>query len=215
AFSEIPVWHPAVDRVITCELRRWRKHPVATLRSGEWGSFVGELRREPYDVVLDAQGLLKSAWLATRARGTVIGPGFASAREPFAASFYDRRIALPAHDRAHAVDRMRRLFAGALGYDLPDRPPDFGLHRDDFPVTGMPARYAVLVHGTTWPTKRWREDCWQELASWLRSQGITCVLPWGNEEERLAAERIAAPCEGRVLPRMGLGQIAGVLAHAR
>src|SRR5581483_11249442 len=125
AFSEIPAWHPAVGRVVTCELRRWRKHPLAALRSGEWRNFVGELRRTRYDVVLDAQGLLKSAWLATRARGTRIGPGFASAREPFAAMFYDRRIGLPSHDQAHAVDRMRRLFAAALGYAVPDRPPDF------------------------------------------------------------------------------------------
>ncbi len=215
AFSEIPVWHPAVDRVITCELRRWRKHPLATVRSGEWRAFVGELRRERYDVVLDAQGLVKSAWLAARARGTVIGPGFTSAREPFAAMFYDRRIASPSHDRAHAVDRMRRLFAAALGYPLPERPPDFGLRREDFPVAGMPPRYAVLLHATTWATKRWREDCWQELGSWLRSQGIACLLPWGNDEERQAAERIAAAFDGRVLPRMRLGELAGVLAHAR
>ncbi|HZP13225.1 MAG TPA: lipopolysaccharide heptosyltransferase I [Nevskiaceae bacterium] len=215
AFSEIPAWHPAVGRVVTCELRRWRKHPLAALRSGEWRNFVGELRRTRYDVVLDAQGLLKSAWLATRARGTRIGPGFASAREPFAAMFYDRRIGLPSHDQAHAVDRMRRLFAAALGYAVPDRPPDFGLRREGFPVSDMPPRYAVLLHATTWATKRWREDCWQELGAWLRSQGIACLLPWGNDEERQAAERIAVPFEGRVLPRMRLGEIAGVLAHAR
>jgi heptosyltransferase-1 len=37
AFAEIPAWHPAVDRVIPVALRRWRKHPLKALRSGEWG----------------------------------------------------------------------------------------------------------------------------------------------------------------------------------
>ena len=73
SYSAIPKWHPAVDRAIVTPLRRWRKSPVETLRSGEWKRFREELRRENYDVVLDAQGLLKSAFVGLQARGTLTG----------------------------------------------------------------------------------------------------------------------------------------------
>src|SRR5688572_31322367 len=73
AYRDIPAWHPAVRRVIPCAVRRWRRSPGRTVVSGEWRRFRAELRRERCDLVLDAQGLLKSAWLATRARGPVAG----------------------------------------------------------------------------------------------------------------------------------------------
>jgi heptosyltransferase-1 len=216
AFSEIPAWHAAVDRVIPCELRRWRRQPLQTLRSGEWATFVAQMRRQPYDFIVDAQGLVKSAWLATRARDLRIGPGFRAAREPFAALFYRRHVSLPAHDQAHAVDRMRLLFSAALGYPLPQRAPDFGVRRDQFPIRGdLPTRYAVLLHATTWSSKQWREDSWRELGIWLKSRGVTCLLPWGNDAERASAEHIAAAFDGVVLPRLRIGELAGVLAHAK
>ena len=46
-FAEIPAWHPAVSQVITVAIRRWRKHPLKTLRSGEWSRFKQRLRESP------------------------------------------------------------------------------------------------------------------------------------------------------------------------
>src|SRR5262245_43682147 len=83
AYRDVPAWHPAVRRVVPCALRRWRGDIARALGSGEWSGFRAELRRESYDLVLDAQGLLKSALLARQARGTVVGRTFGSAREPW------------------------------------------------------------------------------------------------------------------------------------
>lgn len=220
-FAEIPTWHPAVRRVIPSDLRRWRKAPLATVRSGDWAAFRDTLRRERYDLVLDAQGLLKSAWLAAQADGPRAGPGFGSAREPLAALFYGQRHAVPRHGQEHAITRCRRLFAAALGYGLPDdlaRAPDSGLDRDSFaPPADAPARpWLVLLHGTTWPTKRWPLAHWQQLAVAAAGRGLDLVLPWGSAAERADAEAIAvATPAARVLPKLGLTAVAGWLARAR
>lgn len=218
-FVEIPGWHPAVQRVIACDLRRWRQHPWQTLRNGDWAAFRAELRQSRYDLVLDAQGLVKSAWLASRAAGPSAGPDWASAREPLASLFYRHRHPVPAHGREHAITRTRRLFAAALGYPLPanlDAPPDAGLDRQRFARPAIDPPYAVFLHGTTWPTKRWPLADWQGLARRLTGQGIAVVLPWGSEAERADAERIAAATPGcRVLPKLGLSAVAGWLAHAK
>lgn len=217
AFAEIPAWHPAVERVIPCDLRGWRRRPLTTAFGGEWARFRAELRAEPYDAVIDAQGLVKSAWLARQARGPLAGPDRHSAREPLAAWFYARPQAVPRHDVAHAVERARRLFAAALGYPLPDLAavPDAGLDRNRFPRPPLDRPYAVLLHGTTWPGKRWPLADWIALAAALSAHGLTPVLAWGNAQEKDDAEAIAAGGDGQVLPRLGLTALAGWLAHAR
>ena len=64
AFAEIPGWHPAVDRVIPVALRRWRKRPLRDFRGPEWRQARNALRSQRYDAVIDAQGLMKSAFIA-------------------------------------------------------------------------------------------------------------------------------------------------------
>jgi len=217
AFAEIPRWHAGVRRTIACDLRGWRRAPWHSAFGGPWRDFRRALRAQRYDRVIDAQGLLKSAWLAWQARGPLAGPDRASAREPLAACFYRERLAVPRHDAAHAVERARRLFALALGYALPDSAPDAGLDRARFPRPDLAQPYVVLLHGTTWDSKRWPPASWMQIAQWLAGRGLRVVLPWGTAAEHAQAKAIAGACAcaGLVLPRLGLGGLAGWLAHAR
>jgi len=201
-FAEIPAWHPAVDRVIQCDVRGWRRNLRQTVFGGDWARFRAELRAAPYELVIDAQGLVKSALLARQARGPVVGPDRASAREPLATAFYQRSCAVPRHHAEHAVERTRRLFALALGYPYPATPPDAGLDRASFPAPELERPYAVLLHGTTWDSKRWPRAHWCELGQWLAARGLRVALPWGSEAERLDAQAIAAACGGLVLPKL-------------
>lgn len=215
AFAEIPAWHPAVDRVIRCDMRGWRRNLGRTVFGGDWVRFRAELRQTRYDLVIDAQGLVKSAWLARQALGPLAGPGRGSAREPLAARFYDRGYVVPCHDAAHAVERARRLFAQALDYPLPQTPPDAGLDRARFPLPDLAQPYVMLLHGTTWTSKRWPLPQWSALAAWLAGRGLRVVLPWGSAAEHADAEAIAAACGGLVLPRLDLTAVGGWLARAR
>ena len=124
-FAALPAMHPGVRDVIRVALRRWRKPGEGRLR--EIRTFGRTLRRNRYELVIDAQGLIKSALIASCARGRVrAGFDRASAREPAAALFYSRRAAVQTRD-CHAVERIRRLFAAVIGYDLPPENPAFGL----------------------------------------------------------------------------------------
>jgi heptosyltransferase-1 len=213
AYREVPSWHPAIRRVIPCALRRWRRAPLAAWRSGEWSAFRADLRRDAYDLVLDSQGLVKSALLAVQARGPVAGRTFGSAREPLAALFFRYRIPVDVAGQ-NEVGQARQLYARALGYEQPATPPDFGIDAGRFPRRDA-AAYAVLVHGAGWATKLWPEDRWQALGRQIASAGVKVKLPWGSDQERARAERIAAACGGEVLPRLELGPVAELLAGAR
>ena len=188
-FAEIPAWHPAVAQVIPVAIRRWRKHPINTLRSGEWRRFKARLRESRYDLVIDAQGLLKSAWLTRYVKAPVAGLDHDSAREPLATRFYDRCYAVPREQ--HALERVRQLFAQALGYPLPQDVADYGLNREQM-AAPSDQPYLLFLHGTTWPSKHWPETYWRELAERMSAFGWAIRLPWGNAEEKARAERIVS-----------------------
>lgn len=208
AFAAIPQAHPAVQRVLPIAWRRWRKQ-LARER-GAMAGFARTLREEHYDLILDAQGLIKSAAVNLLGRSSRrAGLNFTSAREPWSAFACNRRVTVAMGD--HAVSRLRALFAGALGYEMPETTPDFGLS----PAEERSARICLLLHGTTWASKHWPESMWRALAEDLVAAGWQVSLPWGGDEERQRAERIAAAAEGiDVLPALSLAELGDRIGQA-
>jgi heptosyltransferase-1 len=211
AFADIAAMHPGVDAVIPIAWRRWRNHLWSREVRYEFGEFVGRLRRRHYDMVLDAQGLIKSGTVTALARGArKCGFSAQSAREGAAAMFYPQRVVVPRQQ--HAVDRLRQLFAGALGYRLDQSlvgPVDFGLVMD---VPAQPV--CVLLHGTTWSSKMWPESMWVDLGRRAIAHGLQVAVPWGDAAEHARAQRIAGSIGGRVVDRASLGATAQRLASA-
>lgn len=212
SFGAVPALHPHVRSVIACEIRRWRKSWKSREVRAEWRSFVHRLRSETYDAVLDTQGLLKSAIVARIARGPRYGLNWRSSREPLR-FFYDRVFDVPWD--AHAVERNRRLCALALGYRV-EGPPVYGIQADPLNTPWLPQeRYAVLLHATSHPSKLWPEHEWIALGSQLAACGCVALLPWGSADEHERAQRLAAALPGAVvLPRLGLDQLASVMARS-
>jgi heptosyltransferase-1 len=211
AFAPLVRLHPAVGEVVPVAWRRWRNSLYAP---GTLGEIVGSLRaiRAPrYDLIVDSQGLLRSAIIARLAHGRRHGYDAASIREALAAMFYDVRHSISRD--LHAVQRNRILSGKVLGY-APQGAPDFGLDRAALAGAGKP--YAVLLHATARKEKQWPEESWIALGRRLSRDGIELVLPWGTEPERLRAERIAAGLMGaRVPQRASLDAVARLIAGAQ
>lgn len=187
-FAEIPSWHPFVAEVIPVALRRWRKGLFLKSTWKEWQRLRKQLKERQYDLILDAQGLVKSAFLMPFAQGIRAGLNWTSAREPLASLAYQKKYNV--QFKQHAVTRMRSLFSQALNYPLPKDEPDFGLGHFR-PPENNPANYFVFLHGTTWKTKQWPERYWLELANLVTQAGYQVKLGGGNEEEIARAQRIA------------------------
>lgn len=214
AFAEIPTWHPAVDKVIPVAWRRWRRNLGSAATWREMAAFRRRLRGQRYDLILDAQGLIKSAVIARLAKGTRCGLDRSSAREPLASRAYQQRISVAKGE--HAIFRLRKLFAACLGYALPDSPIHYGIDSGRWPAPALARPYVVFLHGSTWDTKLWPEEYWMELCGIAAAAGDAVLLPWGNTEERLRAERIAAHHDhAHVLDKLSLSDMAGLLAYAK
>ncbi|CCV15750.1 lipopolysaccharide heptosyltransferase I [Mesorhizobium sp. STM 4661] len=213
AFAGIVALHPAIGTIHTVAIRRWRKN---LLDRGTWREAAGlrrALRTCGYDLVIDAQGLLKSALVAKQAAAPIAGFDRTSAREPTATLFYDRRFAVPRE--LHAIERTRRLFGLALGYE-PDlsalvsgiQPPAGG-------STFASEKNAFLLHGTSREDKKWPVGDWVETARLLVEKGITPVTTWSNQAEKAVAEAIAkAIPRTELVPKSSLAEIAALIGRS-
>ena len=214
-FAEIPRWHGAVKRVIPIALRRWRKQPFSTNTQQAWKRYRTLLQENQYDAVIDAQGLVKSAFFATRlAQGTKYGYNRQCAREPLASFFYDHRFYVAYQQ--HAVERIRQLFSLSLGYELPQTPGDYGIARH-FPNHAIEKPYIVFIHATTRADKHWLEDEWKKTAEKLTALfDVEIRFPWGNEQEHQRAQRITNGLDKTtVLPKLTLTELADQIANAK
>lgn len=227
AFAPMVSRVEGIARVIACDLRRWRKNPLAEQTRREWGAFRSELQSQRYDAVIDLQGLTKSAlvsWLAhTTPQGQRIGMANQTEGSGFEAParwVADRAIRLETH--VHAVDRARLVCSRAMGYAMPQS-LEFGLQAGTLAVArGAPVADAVqtrgrpvvaLVHGTSRADKEWPLAHWIELGQRLNHQGFAVALAHGNAAERATSQAIAAQlADVWVWPDMALDALTDTMA---
>jgi heptosyltransferase-1 len=215
SFSEIPAWHPSVNRVIPVSLRKWRKAPFQTWKSGEFQHAIREIRQEHYDVVLDAQSSIKSAVVSRVGKGKHYGMDRHSARESISALIYQHTYSISKN--LHAITRLRQLFSKTLCYQLDENKLDYGLTHSQFisPAVELPKPYLVLIHSASWTTKLWPVTHWRKLIEKVNEANFQVVLPWGNEEEKERSQQIAASFKQiTVLPFCTLSQQAFILRHS-
>lgn len=213
AFAGMVALHPKIRSIHRVALRRWRKSLFSPATWREAGAARRELRAAGYDLVLDAQGLLKSAVVARLAGAPVAGLDAASTREPIAARFYRQRYVVPRD--MHAIERTRRLFGQALGY-APDLsklgsgivPPASGY------LAAQGTRTAFLLHGASRDDKKWSIVEWQAVARACLARRFNPLVTWSNDAERQVAESIAAVPGVVVIPKSPLPEIAGAIGRS-
>jgi heptosyltransferase I len=217
SFAALPRLHPAVARVLPVAVRRWRKSLFSPATWAAVRAARAAAREFTYDLVIDCQGLVKSAWLARWAHGPRWGLDAASAREPLAARFYQHRVAVDR--RAHAIERTRALVAAAIGV-AHEGPPRFALA---VPPLTQPALqqltaqpYAVLLTNASRATKLWPAERWRAVEAQLAGRGLKSLLFAGSKAEQAAtAERAAGMRNAHLAPPTSLDQLTAVLAGAR
>ncbi len=206
-FAEIASWHPAVEKVIPIDLRKRNIQQIF--------ASIKNLRAQKYDLVIDAQGLLKSAVLAKLVSSKLrAGYDKNSARETMASIFYNNKIAVASE--LHAVARLRKLFAIALNYPEPASEFNYGVDWSNIiqsnPVTQP---YIVFLHGTTWDSKHWPEAYWLQLATIAAQHGFKVQVTWSTAEQEQRAQRFALQASNVVkLPHLTISQAATVLQQA-
>jgi heptosyltransferase-1 len=238
SFAPVLALCPGLQRVIPCEIRRWRRSPLSALTRQQWNAFKADLRQTAYDAVIDLQGLTKSALVARLARLASGGQRYAMGNQTEGSGYeaptrWLADVAIQIEPRTPAVQRSRELAARALGYTFTAH-PDFGLKvppaspasaaqagqaGQGEPESAARARQIAFVHGTSRSDKEWPLAYWIELGQRLKAAGYRIVLPHGNAKELATSQALAdalnqgAPGSAQVWPLLPLDALTLRLAR--
>ncbi len=215
AYAPLLAGHPALNEVWVAP----RLRPAEFLSGANPAALMTllhHLRARPFDLVVDLQGLLKSAlWVALAKSPRKVG--YDRTRELSYLVLTER--VKPFDPEAHAVNRYLNL-AYYLG--APPALPRFRLGLDAAvdtaalvpKETGRPL--AVLHPGARWASKLWPPASWARLAEWLSRRGFFVAVTGSRADQELAADlarRSRAPLLN-LAGRTSLAELAGVLRQA-
>lgn len=190
--------NPQLDEVIVWSRAEWRQLWQQRRYRELWRrarQFRRELKAHRFDLVLDAQGLLKSgiwAWLsgAPQRLGLI-------AREGSHLLMSERVVPTQRPDKL--IGSEYRFLAEHLGaapeafkLDLAIGADPLASARAALREAGVAGPVAALCPFTTRPQKHWFEERWTELAGRLQEQGYTTVLLGGPGDVEAAARIVAA-----------------------
>lgn len=194
---------PFVDDVLPVDTRGWRRALLSSKTREEIREFLRKVRggvrsaeSPSFDLVVDAQGLFKSAVVTGLARGAPrkVGFGFRTATERVNGLVTDERVDVDRAARPHVLDQMLALAEHVTGRAGFERTPDVRhlVDRPDPAVDDWLERFgsrpfAVLQPFSSKVNKEWGADDVAAFAAWLGSEGIQPVLRWGPGEESRAA----------------------------
>jgi len=198
AYRELVACFTDVDRVIPFTREVW---------SGGRRDEVRGLRERPYDLIVDLQGILKSALVSRLARGKQrIGPSF---HREGARLFY-QAVAGPRNKERHAVEENLDVVRH-LG--LPVLPPAFPVA---FPMqlVGEPSPRVALVPFSRWPSKNWPVSSFAQTGRDLQEHANASIFLIGGQAETAACAELEKEFKGRVINlagKLSLPQLGGVL----
>ncbi len=214
-FAEILNHNPDIDRILVVNLKSLRHKKTA---------FFSEYRqlkdysRNNYNLVIDAQGLIKSAITAKLLGKKTAGFDKNSIREKAASWFYDQKVSIP-YD-ANTIDRNTRVIAGPLGFQItPEqirnkRPFLFFKNENklinDYFVKNK--KNIIFIAGSTWESRNYPKQKFVAIAEALRQN---CLVIWGNEQEKYNAQWMQQQ-SGYItkLPRIDLNTLKAAIAKA-
>ncbi len=219
-FHELIEGHPDLDDVVLFDRRFFGGLGRRWDASKAFFTFVRDLRRRRYDLVVDLQGLLRTGFLSW-ATGARVRIGFASAREG-ATLFYNQRVTV-VDPNTHAVDR-NYLVAKTLGFE--DQPIVFHLPISpdaqasatqllEHASNNRTGQLIAVVPGARWETKAWLPDRFTKLIDRLHEvYSYQCVLI-GGPDDKTVCEVIRSQCKCKPLDLAGktsLKELAAVLS---
>ena len=211
-------WASLVERIDGVD-RVW---PVKSTLKG-WLSQVPALRTEGFDLVVDLQGLFRSAaigWLG----GSPLLVGFENGREgsPW---FYSKRVPVP-HVEMHAVDRYL-LVAKAVGAAESGTPEfRFRIPPTDYEEVDRLLSRSGVTPGMSWvamnvsarwPTKRWPAASFAEVADRLLQEGYGAVVMIGGPDERAEVAAVSGMMKASAVDLAGattVGLLPALLSRA-
>ena len=211
AFAPILENNPHVNDTITVNLKQIKKNKLKLF------SQIKEIKakaKEHYDLVIDAQGLIKSALVAKMFGKNIAGFSKNSIREKLAASFYNIKVDIDYAE--NTIDRMAKVIGEPLDVkitkeDILNKEP-FLFYKTNLELNScfnIFRKNIIFIIGSTWASRNYPKESFAKLADMLKEN---VMIAWGSEEEKKRAEWIEKhSIYAKVLPKLDLNSLKEVI----
>jgi len=175
--------NPHINNILTVNLKSIKIKKSAIFTQYK---LLQKYGKNNYDVVIDAQGLLKSAIVSRIIGGRVVGSFVAgfdtdSIREKIASLFYDKKVYI-SYEK-NVIDRNIKVILEPLGLkltkeDILTKEPflytnsKYSISNSQFPI--------IFIVGASKPNKIYPKEKFLEIAEKLQKQ---VLVVWGNQDE--------------------------------
>ena len=206
--------NPDINQILTVNLKALKSNKANIFQQ------IKSIRRYAlthYDLVIDAQGLIKSAVIAKLLGERVAGFDVKSIREKSASWFYD--VKFDCSYDTNAVVRNAFILSSPLGISITDeqilnkKPCLF--FNDDAQIDSFlqkDKKNIVLVIGSSWDSKNYPADKFVKIASALQQN---CLVVWGSEQEKEKAVWMSSQADTiQVMPRLDFNSLKALIAKA-
>jgi heptosyltransferase-1 len=186
SFKDIVKLNKYVNKIILLPLRKWKYNKIrAVFEFVKWKKL---LESKNYDYIIDAQGLVKSAFFTKFFEGIIHGFGRDSIREKLATNFYD--YSHETGKECSAINKNRLLASKIFNYKVDMKKINFDLDfkkEENF----IKHDYVVFFHATSKDSKKYGNNNWATLADYLiKEYNLHVVLPYGSANEKIDAQNI-------------------------
>ena len=213
-FMGVLDYNPDINQILSVTLKALKDN-----KKNIWQEIkkVHHYARHNYDLVIDAQGLLKSAITARLLGKNVAGFDKNSIREKLATCFYNHKIYSP-YD-ANTIDRNAKVLSEPLGFSITpkqihQKKTFLYFDKNNTSFSGFlkqDCENILFIIGSTWESRNYPKEKFLQVANKLK-QNI--LIAWGNKAEKEKAEWIAARSDYvRVLPKLNLNDLKALIAE--
>jgi len=213
-FVPILEGNPHIHNILPVHLKSIKKEKKNFF---EQYRLVKSYAKNNYDLIIDAQGLMKSALTARILGKNVAGFSKNSIREGLASYFYTHQVDIDY--AANTIDRNAKVMSEPLGVEVSQ---EMILDKEPFlfytksqkvnDVLSETRKNIVFVIGSTWESRNYPKEKFLEIAEALKEN---VLVAWGSSEEKERAEWIASKSQyAMALPKMNLNDLKALIAQS-
>ena len=209
-FAPILENNPDIQNIITVNLKSLKKKK--SLLFHEISNLL-KIRKNNYDLVIDAQGLLKSAIVSKIIGKNVAGFDKDSIRESIASNLYSKKVSI-GYDQ-NIIERNIKLFSSSLELkiekeDIIQKNPFLYYKNRDFKTISQTQPNILFIVGASTKNKIYPKENFLQLAKKLHEKNI--IIVWANEFEKEAAEFIAKSPNVKIEDTLSLNDLKALIS---
>jgi heptosyltransferase I len=205
----LSIAQPLVNELYLASVKAWGRSPLSSNTHSEIKQLRTRLRGGSYDVVVDFQGAVRSAFLGRLAGARRI-IGESDPREWAARWLFTDRVATCG---VHVIEQDLELASAIAGDALePVRPAlPVDAHAEEWcdhllsPLGGQPL--ALLYPGAGWGSKRWPPERYSAVAAGLAARGFQVLVNAAPGEEGIADSIVAQSNQAAIAVRCSLAEL--------